>query len=136
MLNIIQYINTDKNFKILKKGIHASDMDQVLNNSGPFTFFAPSDLAFEKLEKGFMEEMLEPNNRGRLADLVKNHIVNGKMELKELKNGDQLNTINGKVLSVQVKDGNVSIDDVTVVTRDTKTINGVIHSLDTVLLNK
>ena len=111
MSNITQVVNTDKNLKTLKRGIHASDMDQLLSSSGPFTFFAPSDLAFEKLEEGLMDELLEPQNRPRLAELIKNHVVNGKIGFKELKDGDKLKTVNGRELLVQVKDGNVSIDD-------------------------
>lgn len=136
MSNITQVVNTDKTLKTLKRGIHASDIDQMLSSSGPFTFFAPSDLAFEKLEKGLMEELLEPQNRPRLAELMKNHVVSGKIGFKELKDGDKLKTVNGKELHVQVKDGNVSIDDIIVQAREAKITNGVIHSLNTVLVNK
>lgn len=57
MSNITQVVNTDKNLKTLKKGVHSSDLDQLLSSTGPFTFFAPSDLAFEKLEKGLMDDL-------------------------------------------------------------------------------
>lgn len=136
MSNITQAVNTDKNLKTLKRSVHASDMDQLLSSSGPFTFFAPSDLAFEKLEKGFMDDMLELQNRPLLAELIKNHVVNGKVSFKELKDGDKLKTINGKELKVQVRNGNVNIGDCVVEAKDTKTSNGVIHSLDTVLTNR
>jgi uncharacterized surface protein with fasciclin (FAS1) repeats len=53
MSNITQVVNTDKNLKTLKKGVHASDMDQILSSTGPYTFFAPTDLAFEKTGEGF-----------------------------------------------------------------------------------
>jgi uncharacterized surface protein with fasciclin (FAS1) repeats len=49
MRNITQVINVDKNLKTLKKGVHGSDIDQLLSSSGPFTLFAPADIAFEKL---------------------------------------------------------------------------------------
>ena len=52
MSNITQVVNADKLLKTLKKSVHASDLDQLLSSTGPYTFFAPSDLAFEKLEKG------------------------------------------------------------------------------------
>ena len=136
MSNITQVVNTDKNLKILKKSVHASDIDQVLSSTGPYTFFAPSDLAFEKLEKGLIDDLLEPQNRLKLADLLSNHIVSGKIDFKELKDGDKLKTINGKELVVEVKNGNVSIEGGTILARDLKISNGVIHSTDTVLLNK
>lgn len=136
MSNITQVINTDKNLKILKKAVHGSDMDQLLSSTGPFTLFAPSDLAFEKLEKGLMEELLEPRNRPRLAELVKNHVVSGKIVFKELKDGDELKTVNGRQLNVQIKDGNVTIDSCILQANDQKISNGVIYAIGTVLENK
>lgn len=136
MSNITQIINTDKNLKILKKGVHGSDMDQLLSSTGPFTLFAPSDMAFDKLEKGLMEEMLEPNNRLKLAELIKNHVVNGKILFNELKEGDKLTTISGREMQVKVNEGQVSIDDIMVHEKLGKISNGVIHLLDTVLTGK
>lgn len=134
MSNLTQVVNVDKNLKILKKGVHASDLDQLLSSAGPYTFFAPSDLAFEKLEKGMMDNLLEPQNRPKLADLVNNHIVSGRISFKDLKDGDKLTTVNGKVLTVEVKNGSVNIDGAVILARDAKVSNGVMHSSDTVLL--
>src|SRR4030095_10189993 len=105
MSNITQVINTDKNLKTLKKGIHASDLDQLLSSTGPFTFFAPSDTAFEKLEKGLIASLLEPENKIKLADLMNNHVVTGKVSFQELKDGDTLKTIKGNELRIHVKNG-------------------------------
>jgi len=134
MSNITQVVNVDKNLKTLKKGVHASDLDQLLSSTGPYTFFAPSDLAFEKLEKGTMDKLLEPQNRAKMADLINNHIVSGKIAFDALKDGDTLTTINGKSLLVQVKDGATHIGASTILPRDIKISNGVIHSSDTVMV--
>ena len=134
MFNITQIVNVDKNLKLLKKSVHASDMDQVLSSTGPYTFFAPTDLAFEKLEKGLIDSLLEPNNRPRLADLIKNHVINGKINFIELKDGDKLVTVNNKELLVHVKEGVVRIGEATLHVRDAKISNGIIHLTDTVLL--
>jgi Secreted and surface protein containing fasciclin-like repeats len=136
MSNITQVVNVDKNMKILKKGVHASDLDQVLSSSGPYTFFAPNDLAFEKLEKGLMDGLLEPQNRPKLADLLSNHIVSGKVDYKDLKDGDKLTTLNGKELLVEIKNGSVNIDGALILPREAKISNGVIHTSDTVLTKK
>ncbi|MDZ4793630.1 MAG: fasciclin domain-containing protein [Bacteroidota bacterium] len=134
MSNITQTVNTDKNLKTIKKGIHASDLDQLLSSSGPYTLFAPSDLAFEKLAKGTMDNLLEPQNRAKLADLVNNHIVAGKILYSSLKDGDKLTTVNGKELLVGVKDGAVKVDGINVQPRDAKISNGVLHQTDTVIV--
>jgi len=133
MSNITQVINVEKNLKVLKTGVHASDLDQLLSSTGPFTFFAPSDMAFEKLEKGKMAELLEPQNRLKLADLLNNHIVNGKILYKDLKDGDKLTTLNGKELLVHVKNGAVSIGDIPIQARDARIMNGAMHLMDTVI---
>ena len=134
MSNITQVVNTDKNLKTLKKGVHASDLDQLLSSTGPFTFFAPSDLAFEKLEKGILENLLEPQNRNKLAELLNNHIVEGKIIFTDLKDGDSLTTVNGRKLLIHVNNGKVSIGDTVIAANQTKISNGVIHSMDTVLV--
>jgi len=134
MSNITQVVNVDKNMKVLKKGIHASDLDQLLSSSGPFTFFAPSDLAFEKLEAGTMDKLLEPQNRAKLADLMNNHIVKGKVDFDTLKNGDKLTTVNGRELLVTETGGVISIGETTITARDAKVSNGVVHLADTVMM--
>jgi uncharacterized surface protein with fasciclin (FAS1) repeats len=136
MSNITQVVNTDKNLKTLKQHVHSSDLDQLLSSTGPFTFFAPSDLAFEKLEKGFMENLLEPQNKIKLIDLLNNHIVNRVIYFKDLKDGDKLETVNGNQLLVEVKDGKVSIRDAVILGREAKISNGVMHTTDTVFTKK
>jgi len=134
MSNITQVLNVDKNLKTLKKGVHASDLDQILSSTGPFTIFAPSDLAFEKLEKGLMEKLLEPFNRAQLKDLLNNHIVSGKISFTDLKDGDKLTTLNGKELVVSVKNGSVQVGEGHVTQRDAKISNGVMHLTDAVMV--
>lgn len=134
MSNLTQVVNVDKNLKTLKKGVHQSDMDQLLSSTGPFTFFAPSDTAFDKLEKGMMDNLLEPQNRTNLANLLQNHIVNGMVYHKDIKDGDKLTTVNGKELLVQVKNGSITIGEIAVLPRETRISNGVMYSVDTVIV--
>jgi uncharacterized surface protein with fasciclin (FAS1) repeats len=133
MSNITQVVRTDKNMTTLKKTIIATNLDQVLSSSGPYTFFAPSDLAFAKLEKNTVETLLKPENNGKLSDLLNNHVVEGKINFKNLEDGQKLKTINGKELSVQMKNGTAHIDNAKIGIADVRTSNGVIHCLDTVL---
>ena len=135
MSNITQVVNAEKNMTTLKKGIVASGLDQVLSGAGPFTVFAPSDMAFGKLETGVIESLLKPENKIKLTSLLNHHVVAGKINFKDLKDGDKLKSLAGKELLVKVKDANVSIDGAIVQNRDVASSNGVIHSLDTVLSN-
>ena len=136
MSNITQVVNVDKHLTTLKKAVMASDLDQVLSSTGPYTVFAPSDTAFEKLDKGVMENLLKPENKTKLADFLNYHVVLGKIYFKDFKDGDTLKTVNGKELLVHVKNGEVTINDAKLKSNDTKISNGVIHSLDAVIVKK
>lgn len=135
MSNITQVVTNEKNMTTFKKGIVASGVDLVLNGAGPFTVFAPSDLAFKKMEAASLEKLLKPESKAQLAELMSHHVVAGKINFKDLKDGDRLKPLKGKELSVKVVNAMVSIDGAVIQTRDAKSSNGVIHSLDTVLKN-
>jgi uncharacterized surface protein with fasciclin (FAS1) repeats len=134
MSNITQVVNTEKTMTILKKSVIASGLDNVLSGAGPYTVFAPSDIAFEKLEKGVMDSLLKPENKAKLVDLLNYHVVSGKVNFKDLKDGEKLKTLNGKELHVHVKDGHVRIEGAQIQGHDLASSNGVIHSLDTVMI--
>jgi len=135
MSNITQVVNEDKNMKTLKKSVIAAGLDKVLSGTGPFTVFAPSDLAFEKMGKEELDNLMKSENRAKLTDLLNQHVVSGKINFKDLKDGEKLKTVNGKELSVHVKDGHVTIGNAKILGHDVQTSNGVIHSLDAVIKN-
>lgn len=136
MSNITQVVNSDKNMKTLKQGIHYSDLDQLLSSTGPFTFFAPTDIAFEKQGNNFLSDLMTPENKANLTDLMNNHIVNGRITFQELKDGDRLKTINGKELVVEMKKGGLHIEGASIVPREQRISNGVILTTDTVFVKK
>src|SRR5687768_519932 len=102
MSNITQVVRTDRNMTTLKKTIIATNLDQVLSSTGPYTFFAPSDAAFAKLEANTVDDLLKKENTEKLSDLLNSHLVEGKIVFRDLEDGQKLKTINGKELSVQV----------------------------------
>ena len=134
MSNIAQLVNVEKNMTTLKKTVLASGLDQVLSGKGPFTVFAPSDNAFGKLDKSVMENLLKPENKTKLADLLNHHVVAGKINFRDLKDGEKLKTVNGRELIVHMKDGNATVDGAKIQGHDVEATNGVIHTLDTVML--
>ena len=135
MSNITQVVKREKNMTTMNRGVVASGLNQVLSGTGPFTLFAPSDLAFGKLESKSLESLLMPENKTRLTALINHHVVPGKISFKDLKDGDTLKTLDGKDLSIKITDGTVSVNEAVIQNKDVPTSNGVIHSLDTVLKN-
>jgi uncharacterized surface protein with fasciclin (FAS1) repeats len=136
MSNITQVVNVDKNMTTLKKGVVAVGLDKMLSETGPFTIFAPTDKAFDKLDKKVLEDLMKPENKTKLTDLLKHHVVEGKIAFKDLKDGEKLKTLSGRELSVHIKEGAVSIDGSRIEAHDVQTSNGVIHSLETVVTKK
>lgn len=133
MSNITQLVNEEKNMTTLKKSVHASGLDQVLSGKGPYTVFAPTDIAFAKLDKGILDNLLKPENKTKLADLLNHHVVEGKINFRDLKDGEKLKTVNGKQLVVHVKDGHTTVDGAIIQSHDVQATNGIIHSLETVM---
>jgi uncharacterized surface protein with fasciclin (FAS1) repeats len=134
MSNITQVVNVDKRMTTLKRGVIAAGLDKKLSETGPFTVFAPSDHAFGMLDKAVLEDLLSPDNKSKLTDVLNMHVVTGKILFKDLKDGEILKTISGKELHVHVKDGAVSIDGAKIHGTDVQASNGVIYSLDTVMV--
>jgi uncharacterized surface protein with fasciclin (FAS1) repeats len=135
MSNITQVVSNDKNMSTLNKGVLAANLDPVLSGTGPFTVFAPTDLAFGQLESGTIETFLKPESKAKLTDLLKHHVVAGQINYKDLKDGDKLKTLDGKELTIAVKENNIYVDGAAIQDRDVKTSNGVIHSVSKVLSN-
>lgn len=135
MSNITQVMENERNMATMNRAVAASGLDQVLSSTGPYTVFVPSDLAFGKLERGVMEQLLKPYSKAKLAGLLNHHIVDGQISYKDLKDGDKLQSLDGSNLIVRVIGDRVSINGGVVQNRDVEASNGVLHSLDTVLQN-
>jgi uncharacterized surface protein with fasciclin (FAS1) repeats len=123
------------NFKTLVAALKAADLVQALDGKGPFTVFAPTDAAFEKLGKETIEAVLK--DKEKLTSILKYHVVSGKvMAADAIKlDGKDAKTLSGKTFKIEVVDGGVVLNGkVKVIKTDIKASNGVIHVIDAVLL--
>ena len=82
MKNIAQVVETDNYLSTLNRGIIAAGLVEQLNGDGPFTIFAPSDVAFGKLSKDFFDNLEKPENKAELADLLNHHIIAEKINFR------------------------------------------------------
>jgi uncharacterized surface protein with fasciclin (FAS1) repeats len=122
-------------FSILAAAVKAAGLVDTLNGAGPFTIFAPTNAAFDKLPKGTVEDLLRPENKAKLAAILTYHVVAGKVMAADVKSG-MVKTVQGGELDVKVADGGVTVDGAKVVKTDIVGANGVIHVIDTVVLPK
>lgn len=121
-------------FKTLATAIEAAGLVSTLKGEGPFTVFAPTDEAFAKLPAGTVENLLKPESKEKLTEILTYHVVPGKVMAAEVAEIDEAKTVNGKMIDVEVKDGSVKVNDATVTATDIAASNGVIHVIDTVIL--
>jgi uncharacterized surface protein with fasciclin (FAS1) repeats len=133
MSNVLQVVGADQNLATMSKGVRAAGLEVILSKEGPFTIFAPTDTAFNRLSTGELAELLKPEYKAKLTGILQNHVVEGKKELKDLKNGDQLRSLGGKQLTVKVVDGEVSVNGSKIKGRDHQASNGIVHSMDQVI---
>jgi uncharacterized surface protein with fasciclin (FAS1) repeats len=133
MSNIVDVVEADKNLATMMRSVMAVGLETELNKTGPFTLFAPTDLAFGKLPIGELTELMKPENKVKLTGILSYHIVQGRTDFKDFKDGQKLKTIDGKELDVKVTAGNVTINGAKVQKRDSGASNGVVHSMDTVI---
>jgi len=133
MSNIVEVVVADKNLATMSKSVKAAGLETELAKTGPFTVFAPSEMAFGKLASGVLTDWMKPENKIKFAGILNHHVVKGKNNFKDLKDGQKLKTLDGKDLDVKVSNGNVTINGAKVQSRDIEASNGVVHSLDTVM---
>ena len=117
----------------LVKAVTAADLATTLSGSGPYTVFAPTNAAFDALPAGQLDQLLKPQNKKQLADILTYHVVQGEHPASSLKNGQELTTLEGGKLKVTVNGSKVEVNDVPVLTADVMTGNGVVHVIGGVL---
>jgi uncharacterized surface protein with fasciclin (FAS1) repeats len=133
MSNVFQVVGADHNLATMSKGVKAAGLEVVLSKEGPYTVFAPTDTAFNRLSAGELAELLKPEYKGKLTGILQNHVVEGKKELKDFKDGDRMKSLGGKQLTVKVVDGEVSVNGSKIKGRDHQASNGIVHSMDQVI---
>jgi uncharacterized surface protein with fasciclin (FAS1) repeats len=130
---IIDVATASGSFTTLVAALNEAELSEVLQGSGPFTVFAPTDAAFEALPDGTVEELLKPENRDTLVKILKYHVVSGAYPSNQLESGE-IPTAAGEPVTVSVENGSIKVDDATVTQPDIAATNGVIHPIDRVIL--
>ncbi|QHV94923.1 fasciclin domain-containing protein [Spirosoma endbachense] len=124
---------------ILFRALRVSGLTEQASSKGPFTVFAPTNEAFNKLPEGTVDGLLQPAAKAKLVKLLAYHVVKGKLTSDQLQDGQKLKTVTGGTLTVGKQGDTVTITDgagntATVNAADVETTNGIVHSIDTVLM--
>lgn len=144
--SIIESTATNENHSTLLNALRATNLDKVLNYSGEFTVFAPSNLAFEKLSKATIDKLYNPENKKLLKAMLSYHIIADKLSastiLKAMCRGNgiaKFTTIQGEKITATMRGIDIVLTDKSgnsaiIVTADSNQSNGIIHEIDTVFV--
>ena len=143
--NIVENAMNSKDHTTLVAAVKAAGLVQTLQGPGPFTVFAPTNEAFDKLPAGTVDTLLKPENKEMLTKILTYHVVAGKVSARQLmkmiKDGGgkaELKTVEGGTITATMSGGKVMLTDekggmATVTIADVNQSNGVIHVIDAVL---
>lgn len=118
-------------FDTLVAAVKAADLVETLKGDGPFTVFAPTNAAFDKLPAGTLDSLLQ--DKEQLRQILTYHVVPGKVMASDVAGLSSATTVQGGTLSISTEDG-VQVGSANVIKTDIVTSNGVIHVIDTVLI--
>ena len=146
--NIIENAVNSKDHTTLVAAVKAAGLVETISSAGPFTVFAPTNEAFNKLPAGTVETLVKPENKGTLTSILTYHVVAGKMSaadiIAKIKAGHgkaTMKTVQGETLTASLKGKHVILTDekggkAKVTIANVNQSNGVIHVIDTVLMPK
>lgn len=132
--DVVQTAKSAGMFKTLLAAIDAAGLESTLQSAGPFTVFAPTDEAFAKLPPGTVENLLKPENREMLINILTSHVVAGRVYSEQVAGMTAASTLSGAALPVKVGNIGVTIGGAKVVKADVDAANGVVHVIDTVII--
>lgn len=132
--NVVTIAKGSKDHTTLVTAVAAADLVDSLANPGPFTVFAPTNAAFDKLPKGTVESLLKSDKKNDLVDILEYHVAVGVYKADGFTDGQVLGMANGGNITISVKEGKVLINGNSAIIASIPATNGIIHVVDSVLL--
>lgn len=131
--NILQVALGSEDHTTLVAAVQAAELENVLVNAGPLTVFAPTNAAFDELPAGTLDDLLKPENKQVLANIVTSHAAPGKYLGDILAGETQLYQATGHYVDVEVRDGDTYVNGAKILAT-VEASNGVVHVVDKVFL--
>ena len=134
--NVVQVAISSPDHTTLVKAVQAAGLVDALSNAGPFTVFAPTNAAFDKLPAGTVESLLKEEKKSDLEDILQYHVSVGVFKPEQLTDGQEIGQVNGGNITISNKDGKIVVNGTANVIASIPASNGIIHVIDAVLLPK
>ena len=132
--NVVQVAVGSADHTTLVAAVKAAGLVDALSNAGPFTVFAPTNAAFDKLPAGTVEGLLKPDQKDALKNILEYHTYVGSLKIEYMQDGQSFEQVNGGKISISKKDGKTMVNGKATVLASIPTSNGIIHVIDEVLL--
>ena len=132
--NVVQIALGSKDHTTLVTALKTAALVDALSNAGPFTVFAPTNAAFAKLPSGTVEGLLKPEQKETLSNILEYHVYVGVISTENMHDGQSLGEVNGKNITLNVKDGKYMVNGKANIIASIRASNGIIHVIDEVLL--
>jgi len=132
--NLVDTVAAQGSFKTFGRALQATGLAETLKSSGPYTVFAPTDAAFDKLPAGKLDNWLKPENKAELISILKYHVTPGRVMAADVGKLSQTTTEQGETAKIRMNGDRVTINDANVTLTDIASSNGVIHPIDAVLV--
>ncbi|MBK8247215.1 MAG: fasciclin domain-containing protein [Gemmatimonadetes bacterium] len=133
--DVVKIAVGSKDHTTLVAAVQAAKLVDALSNAGPFTVFAPTNAAFDKLPKGTVEDLLKPENEDKLRNILHHHVTVSAFELAQLTDGLVLGMADGGQATISKKGEDTYIDDAKILA-SVRGSNGMVHVIDAVVLRK
>lgn len=130
--NLIESIKSNSELSTFLQAVNAAGLEATLEEPGPYTVFAPSNEAFAAIPSEAFQDLLKKENKTKLVNILKNHVVKGKILTNSI-NTSNVSTLGGKPLHINVRGSQITVDNANIVEPDLESSNGVIQVIDRVL---
>lgn len=131
--NIVQLAVKNPDLSTLVKAVQTAGLATSLSNAS-FTVFAPLNSAFDKLPKGTVEDLLKPENNGKLTDILGHHTYVGVIKEDQMSDGQTLGMVDGKNITIKMVDGKPTINGKAKIVATVPASNGIVYAVDEVIL--
>ncbi|TCC90460.1 fasciclin domain-containing protein [Pedobacter frigiditerrae] len=132
--NIFDNITNSKDHTTLIAAVKQAGLVEILSSDDSFTVFAPTNQAFSTIPKATLDSLMKPEAKADLTKVLTYHIVLGALRVSDLKDGEEITTVQGGKLKVGVKNGKVMINNASITISDIVSNNGITHVIDGVLM--
>lgn len=132
--DVVKVAASSKDHTTLVAAVKQAGLVDALSNAGPFTVFAPTNAAFDKLPKGTVESLMKEGKKADLENILQYHVYVGILKTDLMQDGQTFNEVNGDNITISKKDGKVTVNGTAHILASIPASNGIIHVIDEVLL--